>query len=100
MIFEIDKPCFLLVATPSNKRLLKAGNVLQVGSDSVVIEFEDLLLPPVEADATLLANSRGKFFQQAATVLAHRPEASRPTAEFALIGEAVSAEQRGSYRIS
>ena len=100
MIFEITKPCFLLVATPSNKRLLKAGHVLELGSDNVVIEFEDLLLPPVEADTTLLAHVRGKFFQQAAKVLSHRPDAAKPTAEFQLIGEAVSAEQRGSYRIS
>ena len=100
MIFENDKPCFLLVATPSNKRLLKAGRVLEVGANNVVIEFEDLLLPPIESDVTLLANVRGKFHQQAAKVIAHRPEASRPTAEFKTIGEAISAEQRGSYRIS
>ena len=100
MIFERDKPCFLLVATPSNKRLLKAGHVLEIGSDNLVIEFEDLLLPPAGADVTLLAHVRGRFFQQAAKVIAHRPEASKPTAEFRTIGEAISAEQRGSYRIS
>jgi hypothetical protein len=100
MIFEFDKACFLLVATPSNKRLLKAGRLLQIGADNLVIEFEDLLLPPVDADVTLLAHVRGKFFQQAAKVVAHRPVAAKPTAEFKTIGEAISAEQRGSYRIS
>ena len=99
-MFKTTAPAFLAVPNPQNKRVLVEGRTTAVEPAAVSIEFEHIAgLPPGE-DVTLFAEVRGKFFQQGAKVGAETFENGHTTVAFELVGEPVSAEQRGSYRTS
>ena len=97
-MFKLAAPAFLAVPNADNKRVLVEGTAMQVAADSCAIAFEAVAGLAVGTEVTLFAEVRGKFFQQAAAVSGEVFECGRTTLAFALVGEPVSAEQRGSFR--
>ena len=96
---------FLAVPNEKNDRVLIECKTILSDGKRCVLQFEALPAVAAGADVSLFAEVRGKFFQQAArvTVAPVVPAdvadvASATQVEFELIGDAVSAEQRGSYR--
>ena len=89
---------FLAVPNERNSRVLIEGKVILIDGSRCVIQFDGLPAVAVEADVSLYAEIRGKFFQQAARVTAAPTAESPLQIEFSTIGDAVSAEQRGSFR--
>ncbi len=98
-MFQVDKPVFLLIPGETRERILHQGRTLETDADIVVVEFIDPIIPLVGSDVNLYATFRGKFYQHGASVLEFRQ--SRPSViAFKKVGEPVSAESRGSYRVS
>jgi hypothetical protein len=105
---------FLLVPNEANERVLHPGTVLRVqGSDLLVIGFAQSVAPSVGSDVNLFFDQQGKFFQQSGTIVAANesldqtasplPAEAPSTAQsigFRCVGSPVSAENRGSYRVS
>jgi len=91
---------FVSIPNPDNRRTLVEGKVVSVQHPVAVMELE--ALPGLSAgdDVTLFADVRGKFHQQAAKVAAINSETGTVQIEAHLIGEPVSAEQRGTFRVS
>jgi len=89
---------FMAVPNELNDRVLIEGKVVLIDGKRCVLSFEKLPEVSAGADVSLFAEVRGKFMQQAAQVTAI-PTADGPLQiEFQIVGDAVSAEQRGSYR--
>jgi len=89
---------FLAIPNDQNDRVLIEGKVILIDGKRCVLSFEKLPQVEAGADVSLFAEVRGKFLQQAARVTAI-PTADGPQQiEFQIVGDAVSAEQRGSYR--
>jgi hypothetical protein len=93
-------PVYLSVPNTQNKRVLHEGRVVDLDGRRVLIEFDEAMSPAAGAEVMLFAEVRGKFFQQGATVTQERQDTPRTTIELHLVGDPVSAEQRGSYRTS
>lgn len=99
-MFRVGKPCFLLVTTASNQKILKVGKVLEADDQNVTVEFEEQVAPAVGEPATLYAEKSTKFFQQPVTTIMDCGGVGKPTYSFMKVGQPVSAEQRGTYRVS
>lgn len=99
-MFNTARPAFLAFPNPDNKRVLIEGQVSLAEAGRCQIAFEHVAGLMPGSDATLFAEVRGKFYQQAATVADESFDAGRTTVTFALVGDPVSAEQRGSFRTS
>lgn len=97
-MFKTATPVFLAIPNPDNRRVLVEGGVVAAELGRVQVTFEHIAALPHGADVTLFAEVRGKFSQQSAVVAAETFEAGHTTVTFDLVGEPVSAEQRGSYR--
>jgi hypothetical protein len=95
-VLSLNASAFLAIPDPQNKRVLHEGKVIKIDDTRVVLQLEQALTAEL-GDVTLFANKRGKFFQQAATLVSIG-SAIPMTVELQTIGEPVSAEQRGSYR--
>lgn len=99
-MFKLTLPAFLAVPNQENKRVLTEGKVKSLEAGKVQIEFEQAAGLAAGTEVTLFAEQKGKFFQQAAVVTAEATENTLTTLSFDLVGDPVSAEQRGSYRTS
>lgn len=100
-MFVVAAPAFLAVSNEQNQRLLVEGTVTAVSAEAVTIAFEQVAELVAGAEVTLYADRRGKFFQQGATLaVAAVVEENRTLLTFTLVGDAVSAEQRGNFRTS
>ena len=99
-MFKTTVPAFMPIPNSNSKRVLIEGKVSAVDAGTCSIEFETVAGLTPGGDVTLYAEVRGKFFQQAATVAGESYADGRTTVSFALVGEPVSAEQRGSFRTS
>jgi hypothetical protein len=106
-MITIQTPVYLLVPNESNERVLHPGRVLDTSAgDVIVIGFAQKIAPPAGSDVNLFFEHRGKFFQQTGTITAARTGADESDASvaqsiaFRCVGEPVSAESRGSYRVS
>jgi len=98
-MFQVDKAVFLLIPGEHRERILHQGRVLESTAESIVAEFADPITLPAGTDVNLYADFRGKFYQHGASVIAFQQ--SRPSIyAFKKVGEPVSAESRGSYRVS
>jgi hypothetical protein len=93
-------PMFLMIPNASNSKELHPGTVLVADGKSYEAEFEEAITLAEGADVNAYAEVRGKFFQQGAKVTAVREEGERKIYVFERVGEAVSAEQRQTYRVS
>lgn len=99
-MFRVSTSCFLQVVTPSGQKILKAGKVIERDEKTVTVQFEEAVAPQMEEDVLLFGEKNRKFFQHSATICGLRIEMTPPAYVFQLVGEPVSAEQRGSYRVS
>ena len=100
-----DTPVYLLVPNESNERVLHPGRVLGLpADDAVLIGFDRAVAPAVGSDVNVFFENRGKFLQQSGTIVAaNAPESVEGVAQsivFRRVGDAVSAESRGSYRVN
>jgi hypothetical protein len=91
---------FLLVPSSSNKPVLLPAKVIESNGQCYAIQFDEA--PAVEVGLETLAycDVRGKFFQQGATLIEIKTDSPKPPFVFARVGEAVSAEQRQTFRVS
>ncbi|HEX8325684.1 MAG TPA: hypothetical protein VF595_17400 [Tepidisphaeraceae bacterium] len=99
-MFKMSMPGFLAIPNADNKRVLVEGRVRTLADGGCEIDFEHIAGLAPGTDVTLYAEVRGKFFQQAATVADETFDNGCTTVRFTLVGEPVSAEQRGSFRTS
>ncbi|MDB5327770.1 MAG: hypothetical protein JWM57_3339 [Phycisphaerales bacterium] len=98
-MLKLNTAAFLAIPNENNKRVLSEGKVRAIeGVTSCQLDFEQVAGLAVGTEVTLFAETRGKFFQQGATVAGETFENGITTIAFALVGEPVSAEQRGSFR--
>jgi hypothetical protein len=97
----VGNPVYLLVPSPSKKRILHPGEVIESDATSFVGKFGDPIAPATESDVNAFCEVNGKFFQQGAVVMEIRPDPG-PGSVIALRrnGEPVSAENRQTYRVS
>jgi hypothetical protein len=104
-------PIYLLVPGESNERVLYPGRVLATPDlGNALIGFDRAIAPPAGSDTSIFFEQRGKFFQQPGTIVARNDadangpavagSACRQTIAFRSEGEPMSAESRGSYRVS
>ncbi|MBC8106295.1 MAG: PilZ domain-containing protein [Anaerolineae bacterium] len=96
---------YLLVPDESNERVLHPGKVLAVEPGNVVqIGFEQRIAPPAGSDVNLFFDYNGKFLQQNGTITAANESTNFPpvtqSITFQSVGSPVSADSRGSYRVS
>jgi PilZ domain len=121
-MFTLNGPCFLLVPNDQNHRLLVPGKVWEILDGQIIAQFDDCIAINPGDNAIVLAEWKQKFFQQSVTIsrvwvappsdetLAASPmdfptcvagaNAAMPIIEFLPVGQPISAEQRGSYRVS
>jgi hypothetical protein len=105
---------YLLVPTDSNERMLHPGRVVQSGEEQLIADFDKAVAPPPGSDVSLFFELNGQFMQQGASIIAVRepdsgfdPQPSKPgdfrprqVVVFKRAGRPVSAENRGSFRVS
>src|SRR3954451_15806473 len=96
---------YLLVPNESNERVLHPGKVLAVQSSGVlIIGFQQAIAPAVGSDVNVFFEDNGKFLQQSGSIIATNDSASpdgfAQSIAFRCVGTPVSAESRGSYRVS
>jgi len=96
----LGSSCFLQVVTPSGQKILKVGKVVQRDAQRIEVHFEELVRPHLEQSVLLFAEQNRRFYQQLAVVCGLRLDLTPPGYAFELQGEPISAEQRGSYRVS
>ena len=104
-MLSVGLSCLILLPNEQNKRLLIPGKVLELQGDDAIVELEEPLGLEVGCETSAFAEWRGKFFQQGITiapmiVAEGAAPASPNIVRFTRVGEAVSAESRGSYRVS
>jgi hypothetical protein len=100
-MLSLNRSCFLLVPNKRNKRVLLPGVVHELDGTRAIVRFEEPIHLELGQQATIFAEVRGKFFQQGITVevLHNGADAAAPLVELTVVGEPVSAESRGSYRV-
>ncbi len=94
---------FLLIPNGSNKRVLYPGKVVESEAIQFAAEFDEAInskLPVVGAEVIAYGELRGKFYQQGAIIFEIRASDARPVIVFDRVGDAVSAEQRQTFRVS
>ena len=97
---------FLLIPSATNQRVLHEGKVIESSATNFVAKFTSLPLPPVVgADFNAFCELRGKFYQQGTRVTEVRSVGDSasvlPTVVvFDRVGQPISAESRGVYRVS
>ncbi len=95
----VGNEMYLLIPSPSKRRVLHPGKVIESNATCFVAEFEEPIAPAVNGDVNAYCEVRGKFFQQGAVVTEIRT--SEPCViAFRRNGEPVSAESRQTYRVS
>ena len=98
-------PCLILVPNEKNNRVLIPGKVLELKGGEVTVELEEPVSLKGGAHTSVFAEWLGRFFQQGITIAADDVTTSSESAattiiRFTRVGEPISAESRGSYRVS
>jgi hypothetical protein len=101
-MFSAGMTIHLWVPAVHKSRVLIRGCIDEVGDGgtTVVARFEEQVSPEVNSDVQLYVEFRGKFFQQGARVVEILDAGEQPQLKFTRVGDPVSAESRGSYRVS
>jgi hypothetical protein len=92
----VGNAAYLLIPSPSKKRILHPGIVVESDTTGWVGKFDEPLTPAVDSDVNAFCEINGKFHQQGAIVTELCPD---NTIAFRRNGEAVSAENRQTYRV-
>jgi hypothetical protein len=97
--------CFMSVPNPENKRMLVGGktqpNAANVSGKNVfTIRFTEPVNMKAGADVTILADMRGKFHQQAGSLMRIEESGDQPLLLVQMTGEPVNCEARNCYRVS
>lgn len=98
-MLAVGNAVFLLIPSPSKRRILHPGVVIESDSTTFVAEFEYPVAPPLDSDVNAYCEVNGKFFQQGARVTEIHTGTSCVIV-FQRVGEPVSAESRQTYRVS
>lgn len=99
-MFAPGTALYLSIPTTSGRRVLHPGRVIARGDESVVAEFEEPMELSTGADVNLYCEVNGRFWQRGAAVV--EVLGTEPALQLSLrfTSQAVSAESRGSYRVS
>jgi hypothetical protein len=100
LMFLVGTPLFLLVPDSSRKRILHPGKVVRCEEGAIIAQIEEAMTVAEGMEVVVFCSVRGKFMQQGATVIAQGEPAIKGGFAFKLVGEAVSAESRQTYRVS
>lgn len=100
-MFEKTKPAFMLIPGESKNRILHPSTVTDLAQGKVSCVFEETSLKVKDGDEVVLyAEVRGKFMQIGAKVDSITDVEGKLVFNFATVGAPVSAESRGSFRVS
>ncbi|HMB96090.1 MAG TPA: PilZ domain-containing protein [Tepidisphaeraceae bacterium] len=102
-MLSIGLQCLILLPNEQNKRLLIPAKVLDIYGDDAVVELEEPVVLKPGTQSNVFAEWLGRFFQQGITIVADddaNSEQASCMVRFTSFGEPVSAESRGSYRVS
>ncbi|MGN6506797.1 MAG: hypothetical protein ACTHM6_14680 [Tepidisphaeraceae bacterium] len=97
-MFKANAAAFLIHSDVHRHRVLIEGWVHRVEPTGCVVVFEADAMPKCGPEVTLCAEVDRRLHQQTAVVTAEQCVEGRVWIEFALLGEPVLAERRGSYR--
>jgi hypothetical protein len=98
-MLAVGNAVYLLIPSPTKKRVLHPGKVVESTATDFVAEFEESIAPPLNGDVNAYCEVRGKFFQQGA--IATEIRTNNPCViAFQRNGEPVSAESRQTFRVS
>ncbi len=99
-MLSINAACFVSIPNPQNKRVLIPGQVCRLDGSHAFMTFETPLAIEDGSELTLYAEFRGKFYQQAARLIARVTSDGIATFEIDRLGEPVNCESRSIYRVS
>ncbi len=91
---------YLLEPSGSDKRVLHPGKVIESSADAFAIVLAKPLNVAVGTEMLAFCDVRGKFFQQGAILIEIRADADKTVFAFNRSGEAISAENRQTFRVS
>jgi hypothetical protein len=97
-------PCLILIPNEQNTRVLIPGKVLELKGSDVMVELDESVSLKGGTHTSVFAEWLGRFFQQGITISADDVITSAESAvstiiRFKRVGEPISAESRGSYRV-
>lgn len=93
-------PFFLLIPDSFKERVLLPGKVIRHDGSTLITELEEPMPLEEGAEVVAFATVRNKFMQQGAVVVAQCNPPTVNTLIFKLVGDAVSAENRQTFRVS
>jgi len=99
-MLAVGTPLFLLVPDSSKTRVLHPGKVVGFDGGIFVVQLDEPMPLAEGTDVVAFACVRNKFLQQGAIVGAQGDAAIENGLTLTLVGEAVSAESRQTYRVS
>lgn len=99
-MFSAGSMMYLWVPEGSAERVLHPGKVLRTDIETFVGEFEEPLAPRVGTEAYAYCEFRGRFMQQAVSVIDLRPDQPQPAISFRRLGAPISVTKRSTYRVS
>jgi hypothetical protein len=99
-MLSINCECFLLIPNEQNERLLLPGKVVQLNDANAIVKFDQPITLKAGDESTIFAQWRDKFLQQGVKIQTAAMNDDPSTIELSRVGEPVSAEGRGSYRVS
>ena len=95
----VGTPIFIIVPDESKELVFHHGKVLDSDDETFIAEFDHLQSLPVGFSVSAYNEVDGKFYEQKAVITALGRTKPNPVITFQRIGEPVSAERRGSYRV-
>ena len=100
-MLAVGTPLFLLVPDSSKTRVLHSGKVVGLDGGIFVVQLDEPMPLAEGTDVVAFACVRNKFMQQGAVVVGAQGDAAIENGlTLTLVGEAVSAESRQTYRVS
>ena len=95
----IGSPIFIIVPDESKDHVFHHGKVLDSNEETFVAEFDHLQPLPVGFNVSAYNEVEGRFYEQKAVITALGRMKPNTIITFQRIGEPISAERRGSYRV-
>ena len=99
-MLKLNTAAYLSVPNPDNERVLVEAQVTLIEFPQAVLSFVEVPAFESGAEVVLFADVRGKFFQQGAQVVSTEVVEGKTLVRVQTVGEPVSAEQRGTFRVS
>jgi hypothetical protein len=100
LMLKLNATAYLCVPNPDNERVLIEAQVTGMEMPQAVFSFVEVPVLEAGAEVVLFAEVRGKFFQQGGQVVSSEIIEGKTLVRVQTMGEPVSAEQRGTYRVS